>query len=129
VVAALALLVTLPLLPWQLYVADGLGVSSHLESAWNGSAWRLPILVPPTLLALWILRREGAEWLSVPAVWPATQFYYGAMALPVLVGRPLVAAALALPVPLMTPIVAMVWAGHHVWRARREEVVPVLEPS
>src|SRR4029077_5208914 len=68
---AIALAVTLPLVPWQLYVADGFGVTSHLETAWNGSAWRIPILIPPTLLGIWILRDEVAEWFAVPAVWPA----------------------------------------------------------
>ncbi len=52
--------------------------------------------MPPTLLALWVLRRDGAEWFAVPAAWPATQFYYVAMALPALVRRPLLAALLAL---------------------------------
>lgn len=118
IVAGTVLLVTLPLLPWQTYVADGFGVSSHLEGAWNGSAWRYPILLPPTLLALWILRDRGAEWLSVPAAWPATQFYYVGMAMPVVVGRPLVAAAFALPVPLMVPIVAMIMAGLELRRDR-----------
>ena len=107
VVAALVLLVTLPLVPWQLYVDQGLGVGSHLATAWNGSAWRLPILLPPTLVALWVLRNRGGEWYAVPAVFPATQFYYVSTALPALVGRPLLAALLALPVPLMTPLVVI----------------------
>jgi hypothetical protein len=111
VVAGLVLLVTLPLVPWQLYLAEGLGVGSHLSSAWNGSALALPLLVPPTVIALWVLRRQGAEWFVVPALWPATQFYYVAMALPALVGRPRVAAALALPMVLMTPIVVMILAA------------------
>ena len=106
----IVLAITLPLLPWQLYLADGVGVTSHLGTAWNGSAWRLPLLIPPTLLGLWILRDRGAEWFVVPAVWPATQFYYVSMALPAVVGEPLAAAALALPVPLMTPILVMVLA-------------------
>ncbi len=99
-------LVTL-VLPWQLYLDRGLGVGSHLQTAWNGSAWRLPILIPPTLVALWILRRRGAEWFAVPALFPATQFYYVAMALPALAGRPVVAALLALPMVLMTPLVVI----------------------
>lgn len=118
VIAALALLLTLPFLPWQLYLDDGLGVSSHLQSAWNGSAWRLPILIPPTLLALWILRRHGAEWLAIPAVWPATQFYYAAMALPAIVGRPLLAAAFAIPIPLLAPVVVMIMALQELRRDR-----------
>lgn len=110
ILVGIALVATLPLLPWQLYLADGLGIGDHLGTAWNGSAWRFPILLPPTLLGLWILRRQGAEWFAVPAVWPATQFYYVGMALPAVVGRPILAAALALPVPLMAPLVVMVLA-------------------
>ncbi len=117
VVVAIALAVTLPLLPWRLYIDDGLGIGAHLGTAWNGSAWRLPILIPPTLLALWILRHDGAEWLAVPAVWPATQFYYVAMAFPVTAGRTIMAAALAIPVPLMAPFVVMAMA---VLKLRRE---------
>jgi hypothetical protein len=124
IVVGIALLVTLPVLPWQLYVADGLGVSDHLGTAWNGSAWRLPVLVAPTLLGLWVLRRHGAEWFAVPAVWPATQFYYVGMALPAIVDRPILAAALALPVPLMAPVVVMVLA---VLELRRDPAV--MRPS
>lgn len=111
VIVGLVLLAVTPFLPWQLYLQDGLGIGDHLGTAWNGSAWRFPILVPPTLLGLWVLRREGAEWFAVPAIWPATQFYYVGMALPAIVDRRLVAAALALPVPLMAPIVVMVLAA------------------
>jgi len=118
VVAGVVLGAVLLVLPWQLYLDRGLGVGSHLQSAWNGSAWRFPLLIPPTLLALWVLRRQGAEWFAVGALWPATQFYYVAMALPAVVKRPVVAAALALPVPLMTPIVVMALATEKLWRDR-----------
>jgi hypothetical protein len=96
-------------------------VGSHLETAWNGSAWRFPLLVPPTLLALWILRRRGAEWYAVPAVFPATQFYYVAMALPALVGRPVIAALLALPAVLMTPLVVIGLAAYQLLTTERSE--------
>ena len=111
ILVCVALAVALLILPWQLYLADGLGIGDHIGTAWNGSAWRFPILLPPTFLGLWILRRQGAEWFAVPAVWPATQFYYVGMALPAIVDRPILAAALALPVPLMAPIVVMVLAA------------------
>jgi len=111
VLVAIALAITLPLLPWQLYIADGFGVTSHLSTAWNGSAWRIPILIPPTLFGLWILRHQGAEWFAVPAVWPATQFYYVSMAMPAVIAQPFAAAALALPVPLTTPVLVMVLAA------------------
>lgn len=125
IAAGLVLLVTLPLVPWQLYFAEGLGVGTHLASAWNGSAFAVPILIPPTVVALWVLRRQGAEWFAVPALWPATQFYYVAMALPALVGRPRVAAALALPMILMAPIVVMVLATLAVLE-RRGSRIPAL---
>ena len=108
--ALVVLLVTVPLLPWQLYVEHGLGIGSHLNTAWNGSAWRLPFLVPPVLLALWVLRKQGGEWFSVPAVFPATQFYYVSTALPALVGRPWLAAAFAVPVPMLVPLVVLLVA-------------------
>jgi hypothetical protein len=110
VIAGAVLAAVTLILPWQLYLDRGLGVGSHLQTAWNGSAWRFPLLVVPTLAALWVLRRQGAEWYAVPAVFPATQFYYVAMALPALVGRPIVAAFLALPMVLMTPLVVMALA-------------------
>ena len=101
-----------------MYLDQGLGVGSHLTTAWNGSAWRFPLLLPPTLLALWVLRHRGAEWFAVPAVFPATQFYYVSMALPALVGRPMLAALLALPVPLM-PIVVCALAIRQVLQRQR----------
>ena len=118
IVTAILLGATLPFVPWQAYLAQGTAISTHLSTAWNGSAWRFPILIGPTLLGLWILRRRGGEWFAVPAVWPATQFYYVAMALPALVGEPLAAAALALPVPLMTPVVVLILAALELRRPR-----------
>jgi hypothetical protein len=115
VVALLVLAVTLPVVPWQLYLEQGFGVGTHLASAWNGSAWRLPILIPPTLLALWLLRKANGEWYAVPAVFPATQFYYVSTALPAVAGRPVLAALLALPIPLMVPVVVMILAAAN-WR-------------
>ena len=41
---------------------------------------------------------QDGEWFSVPAIFPLTQFYYVAMATPAVVGRPVLAALLALPV-------------------------------
>jgi hypothetical protein len=116
ILAGIALAVTLLILPWQLYLANGLGIGDHLGTAWNGSAWRFPILLVPTLLGLWVLRRSGAEWYAVPAVWPATQFYYVGMVMPAIVGRPILAVALALPVPLMAPILVMILAALEVRR-------------
>jgi hypothetical protein len=42
----------------------------------------------------------------VLGVRPAAQFCYVAMELPAIAGYPILAAALALPLPLMTPVVS-----------------------
>ena len=78
---------------------------------------------------LWILRRQGAEWLAIPAVWPATQFYYVAMALPAVVKRPLLAAAFALPAPLLVPIAVVAMAASTVWRERRGRRTVAASPT
>ena len=88
---------TMPVTHWQAYLDGGFSVGLRLTTAWNGSAWRIPVLLPPTLLALWLLRRRGGEWFSIPAVFPATQFYYVSTALPALVAWPLLAGFRAQP--------------------------------
>lgn len=106
-VAGVFLAVTLLILPWRLYIQNGGGVEDHLNDAWNGSAARFPLLLIPTVAALWILRAKGGEWWSIPAVWPATQFYYVATVLPVVAQRPVLAALAAIPVPLLIPVVVI----------------------
>jgi hypothetical protein len=120
VVAGFILAITALILPWQLFLQDLDVIAGYRVGSWDGSAWRIPILIPPTLLALWVLRHKGTEWFVVPAIWPETQFYYVAMALPAIVGRPLLAAVLALPVPLLLPIAVMVLA---VLELRRDPAV------
>lgn len=118
VIAGVVFLVTLPILPWAFYLRDLGTIATYLVGSWDGSAWRIPILIPPTLIALWILRRKGAEWYVVPAVWPSIQFYYVAMALPAVVGRPVLAAAFALPVPLLVPVTVMILAARELAAGR-----------
>ena len=119
-----------PSCPGSTTCRTDLAYRPHLDTAWNGSAWRIPILVPPTLVALWILRRNGGEWFAVPAAWPATQFYYVAMAFPAVVRRPILAAMFALPVPLLVPVVVIALAVLKVWREGRSALAirPILGP-
>lgn len=117
-VAGLFLLVTLPLVPWQLYLEHSATVAEHVATAWNGSAWRFPVLVPLAALAIWILRREGGAWHAVGALWPGTQFYYNSMALPAIAHRNVLTACLALPVPLMAPLVVIALAARKVMADR-----------
>ena len=120
VVAGLFLLVTLPFVPWQLYLEHSGTVAAHVATSWNGSAWRLPILLPFAAIAIWILRKEGGAWHAVGALWPGTQFYYNSMALPAIANRKVVTAFLAAPVPLMAPLVVIALAAKHVIDARRQ---------
>lgn len=123
VVAGAFLAVTLLILPWQQYIQNGGGVQDHLNDAWNGSAARFPLLLIPTAAALWLLRARGGEWWSIPAVWPATQFYYVATVLPAVAKRPVLAALTAIPIPLMVPGIVIALAIREL-RERRLAAAP-----
>jgi hypothetical protein len=93
------LVITAPLLPWGSYVAQFGELSSVLNSQSVGglSATAIPWLIPIAVVALAFAGRERAAWLAVPALWPATQWYYSTLAVPAL--TPIAAAVLAVPVP------------------------------
>ena len=112
-IVSLVLGITIPFLPWQQYLDLFLrgDISVHIQTAWNGNAWRYPLLLPFVVLSLWIMRRDGAEWFLVPALLPATQFYYVSMALPAIRQRRLTAAALAIPALFMTSLVVFFLAA------------------
>ena len=96
---AVALVVTAPLLPWGSYIAQFGDLSAALNAQSDGglSATALPWLIPVAIVALLFAGRERAAWLAVPAVWPATQWYYSTLAVPAL--TPVAAALIALPIP------------------------------
>jgi hypothetical protein len=121
-VCGAVLAVTLAILPWSQYTEHRSVAERMLLGSWGGGAWRFPIILAPTLLALWVLRRRGAEWLLIPALWPASQFYYVSTAMPALVGRPLLAAALALPAPLAGALATIGLAALVVWQSRTPAV-------
>ena len=100
VIAAVGLLVTAPFLAWPAFVAERGHIANVLHAQAGGlSAWSVPWTIPIALVALALLGRERAAWLLVPALWPDTQLYYAVLALPVIAGMPIVAAATALPIP------------------------------
>lgn len=100
-VTAAALLVTWPFLPWSSYVAQFADLSAALATQSDGglSATALPWLIPVAVIALVFAGRERAAWLAVPALWPATQWYYSTLAVPA--ATPIAGAILAIPVPGM----------------------------
>ncbi len=112
-------LVTLPLLPWGLFLSRLAETSTLLSEQSQGgmSAWVFPVLVPFAAIALIAMGRERASWWAIPALWPSTQWYYSLMAMPVL--TPLTAAILAAPVQGGPAVAAVVAALEVLWIARR----------
>ena len=110
VVTGIALIVTAPLLPWASYLAQFGDLSNALAEQSDGglSATAIPLLIPIALIALVAAGRERAAWLSVPALWPATQWYYSTLAVPAL--TPIAAAVIAIPLPGAAVVAAAIVA-------------------
>jgi hypothetical protein len=105
-VAAAIVAVTAPFLDWPQYLRDFGSINEALTAQAKGgqSALAVPWLIPIAIVCLALLGRRRAAWLLVPALWPATQGYYGVIALPVIAEVPLVAIAMALNnVPIIVP--------------------------
>jgi hypothetical protein len=122
VLTAIFGLVTLPLLPWGLFLSRLSETSTLLSEQSQGgmSAWFFPILVPFAVIALIVMGRDRASWWAIPALWPSTQWYYSLMALPAL--TPLTAAILAAPVQGGPAVAAVVAALEISWLARRDRM-------
>jgi hypothetical protein len=114
-VAAAVSAISLPQLPnflAQLPMVGAVLASGEPLSAWG--TW----LVVPVLLALWVLRRRGAEYLVVPALWPNARSQYGTMALIAVHRYPIAAALIGLNTPLLPPLAVIAMAVEEAWRAR-----------
>ena len=99
-------------LPWSLFLEQRDRVSALFGQVSNLSAVAVPWLSPFAILGLVLLGRQRAAWLIVPALWPSTQLYYAVIALPVISAAPIVALAIAIPVPGLI-VVGML--GQAVW--------------
>lgn len=82
-VAAAVVIVTAPLLPWATYIAEFGQINARLIEQTDDALPTivLAIAAPFALVALWIVGRERAAWLAVPALWPSQQYYYGSLAM------------------------------------------------
>lgn len=108
---------------WPSFFSNLLAILATLDEQSSGfSAWGTWLLLP-TLIALWGLRRRGAEWLVVPGVWPNTQMHYAAMSLVVVRRFPLAAALLATQLPWAAPVAVMAIAIE-VWFRDRPAAAP-----
>ena len=121
-------LVTLPILPWATFFGHLSETAGFLTDQSQGgmSAWFFPILVPFAAIALVVMGREKASWWFIPALWPATQWYYTLMAMPAMTA--LTAAILAPPVQGL-PAVAAVVAAAEIWYRRRQSPLGSPQPA
>lgn len=100
---------------WPRFIDRLPEIRAALDAQSEGySAWGTWFIVP-TVVALWALRRHGASWLVVPALWPDTQIHYGAMSLPVIRRYPVAAAIIGLATPLAAPVAVVVMAIQSRW--------------
>ena len=116
VAAAVLLLILFAAAPslWFDYVRQISAITAQLDHDAIGgfsATWLGPILVVPAIVALgalWLVDREAAAWLAVPALWPASQYLYASFAMPIRSAA--LAAALVVPTRGWTPLVIIVYA-------------------
>ncbi len=105
------LALSVPILPWGLYLAQSSHLSEVLvdQSQGGRSALSVPILLPLAVIALMLFDRRTAGWLAVPALWPATQLHYSLLALPVM--HPIMAVFFCIPAPGFQAAGVLFYAG------------------
>ncbi len=86
---------------WAAYLGNLGPITSRLAAEASGgySAWGrpFPVLVA-TVVALAVIARydrRAASWLAIPALWPASEYHYATMVLPI--ATPVIALAMAIP--------------------------------
>ena len=78
----LILVATIPILPWDKFIADWPGIWANLlKNSGGGMGGPLGIGLV-VFVALAIRDRDRAAWLAVPALWPNSQWSYSTIAVP-----------------------------------------------
>ena len=120
--AAAAILVTIPILPWGSYIAKYADISArYAETSRAGLPPEVLLAFAPlALLAFLIVGREKAAWLAVPALWPSPQPYYSTLGMPTRSAVAMAVIAIPLPQPGLFALFALA-AAHVVgwYRVRR----------
>lgn len=96
---SIALLVTVPILPWSQFIARFGDINARLVMQTDDALPTVVLIaaVPIVLIAMRLIGRERSAWLVVPAIWPSQQYYYASLAIG---ARDRIAAAIvAWPVP------------------------------
>jgi hypothetical protein len=107
--AAAAILVTIPILPWGSYIAKYADISArYVETSRAGlPPEALVAFAPLALLAFLIVGREKAAWMAVPALWPSPQPYYSTLGMPTRSAVAMAVIALPLPQPGLFALFAL----------------------
>lgn len=125
VIAATALIaIASVVLPWSAFFAELPRTTRFLRENAGLSAWAYPILLPFVALALWRLGIRRSAWLAAPLLWPASQLWYAAVALPA-AGR-WMGVAFSIPVPGVSSVAVIAEA---LWRGGREITRSRLHPG
>jgi hypothetical protein len=108
---------------WQMYLSDFSGRSARLlaETLGGNSNVGDPLYLAVGLLSIGVLALidlRAAGWLAVPAFWPASQFHYNTLAMPVM--HPILAVGLAIPNSGGPPFVIALYVA---WRVAQKALV------
>ena len=97
-IAAIVGVVTIPLLPWDLFIANFAAISATLsEQSRNLSAWgSLPLMILTGGALIW-LGRSGLALLT-PGLWPAAQLHYASFSVEAAARSPILAMGLSVPI-------------------------------
>ena len=118
---------------WSQYLREAGGIQTWMTGPGTGggfSAARDPRLFALTAAAIGVLALldlRAAGWLSVPALWPATQYFYATFALPL--RSPWLAAALALSQPKAAAVVPWAIVAYVYVRVVRRAFEAVFRPG
>jgi hypothetical protein len=130
--AAVAILVTVPILPWGSYISKYADISArYAETSRAGLPFEaLVAFAPLALLAFLIVGREKAAWMAVPALWPSPQPYYSTLGMPTRSAVAMAVIAIPLPQPGLFALLALAAVQVVRWyRSRRGETAPPARPA
>ena len=107
--AAVAILVTVPILPWGSFISKYADISArYAETSRAGLPFEaLVAFAPLALLAFLIVGREKAAWMAVPALWPSPQPYYSTLGMPTRSAAAMAVIAIPLPQPGLFALFAL----------------------
>jgi hypothetical protein len=120
--AAAAIVVTIPILPWGSDIAKYADLSArYAETSRAGlPPEALLAFVPLALIAFLIVGRQQGAWMAVPALWPSPQGYYSTLGMPTRSAVAMAVIAIPLPQPGLFALFALATAHVVGWyRVRR----------